>query len=51
MKMLLAGEWVDRDEMIPVYDPYNDCLIDHVPSATAADAERRDPHQQHGRLF
>jgi len=39
MKMLLAGDWVDRDEMIPVYDPYNDGLVDHVPSATAADAE------------
>ncbi len=39
MKMLLAGEWVDRDEMIPVYDPWDDGLIDHVPSATASDAE------------
>jgi glyceraldehyde-3-phosphate dehydrogenase (NADP+) len=40
MKMLLAGEWVDRDEMIPVHDPFDDTLVDEVPSASADDAER-----------
>lgn len=39
MKMLLAGEWVDRDETIDVRDPYDDSLIDTVPSATHADVE------------
>jgi glyceraldehyde-3-phosphate dehydrogenase (NADP+) len=39
MKMLLAGQWVDREKTIDVRDPYDDTLIDTVPSATAADVE------------
>jgi glyceraldehyde-3-phosphate dehydrogenase (NADP+) len=39
MKMLLAGEWVDRDETIDVRDPFDDSLIDTVPSATHDDVE------------
>jgi len=38
MKMLLDSQWVDREEKIPVYDPYDDSIIDHVPSATGEDA-------------
>jgi len=39
MKMLLAGEWVDRPETIDVRDPYDDSLIDTVPSATHDDVQ------------
>jgi glyceraldehyde-3-phosphate dehydrogenase (NADP+) len=39
MKMLLAGKWVDRDETIDVRDPFDNSLIDTVPSATHDDVE------------
>ncbi len=39
MKMLLAGEWVDRERRIEVRDPYDDSLIDTVPCASAEDCE------------
>ncbi|MFQ6093437.1 MAG: aldehyde dehydrogenase family protein [bacterium] len=37
MKMLIHGEWVDREEKIDVLNPYDNELIDTVPSATAED--------------
>ena len=39
MKMLLAGEWVDRTETIDVRDPFDNSLIDTVPSADHDDVE------------
>jgi glyceraldehyde-3-phosphate dehydrogenase (NADP+) len=39
MKMLLAGEWVDRDETIDVTDPFDGSLIDTVPAASSEDVE------------
>ncbi|MBE0461149.1 MAG: aldehyde dehydrogenase family protein [Candidatus Aminicenantes bacterium] len=39
MKMLLNGEWVDRDHRIEVKDPFDDSLIDTVPKATSEDVE------------
>ena len=39
MKMLLDSQWVDREKKIPVRDPYDDTIIDHVPSASPEDAE------------
>ena len=39
MKMLLGDTWVDRDETIDVCDPYDNSVIDTVPSATADDVE------------
>ena len=39
MKMLLAGQWVDREKTIDVCDPFDDNLIDTVPAATAEDVE------------
>ena len=39
MKMLLDGQWVDRDEKIKVIDPFDNSLIDTVPSATTDDVE------------
>jgi glyceraldehyde-3-phosphate dehydrogenase (NADP+) len=40
MKMLLDGEWVDREEKIEVRDPFDDSVIDTVPSATDKDVEK-----------
>ncbi len=39
MKMLVAGEWVDRDERIEVRNPYDNSLIDTVPAGSAADID------------
>jgi glyceraldehyde-3-phosphate dehydrogenase (NADP+) len=39
MKMLLNGEWVDREEKIEVLDPYDQSVIDTVPSSTNDDVE------------
>lgn len=39
MKMLLDGEWVDREVKIEVRDPFDDSVIDTVPSATDQDVE------------
>ncbi len=39
MKFLLNGEWVDRKEKIEVRDPWDNKLIDTVPSATLEDVE------------
>jgi len=39
MKMLVGHEWVDRAETIDVRDPFDNSLIDTVPSATSADVE------------
>jgi glyceraldehyde-3-phosphate dehydrogenase (NADP+) len=36
-KMLLAGEWVERDDVIEVRDPKDNSLISTVPAATADD--------------
>ncbi|RKD72781.1 glyceraldehyde-3-phosphate dehydrogenase (NADP+) [Sinobaca qinghaiensis] len=38
-KMLLGGEWVDREDRIPVYDPENGEQIDSVPAAAKEDME------------
>jgi glyceraldehyde-3-phosphate dehydrogenase (NADP+) len=39
MKMLLNGEWVDREQKIEVRDPFDNSLIDTVPRACPADVE------------
>ncbi|HWR83879.1 MAG TPA: aldehyde dehydrogenase family protein [Candidatus Deferrimicrobium sp.] len=39
MKMLLNGQWVDRDKTIDVTDPFDNSVIDTVPRATAADVQ------------
>jgi len=39
MKMLLDGQWVDSDYKIKVLDPYDNSVVDTIPSATAADVE------------
>ena len=39
MKMLLDGQWVDRDEKIEVTDPFDNSLIDTVPNSSLKDVE------------
>jgi glyceraldehyde-3-phosphate dehydrogenase (NADP+) len=39
MDMFVAGEWVDRGEKIEVRDPFDNTVVDTVPSASAADVE------------
>ncbi len=39
MKMLLGHEWVDRPDTIEVRDPFDNSVIDTVPSATAEDVQ------------
>jgi glyceraldehyde-3-phosphate dehydrogenase (NADP+) len=39
MKMLIGGEWVDRDRRIEVRNSYDDALLDTVPEGSAEDVE------------
>jgi len=38
--MLIDGKWVDRKKKIEVRDPYDDSLVDTVPSASFDDVEK-----------
>ncbi len=40
MKMFIDSEWVDSEKKIPVRDPFDDSVVDEVPSATREDALR-----------
>ena len=39
MKMLLNGQWVDRDKKIDVIDPFDSSVIDTVPAGNDKDVE------------
>lgn len=39
MKMLINGKWVDRKNKIEVRDPWDNTVVDTVPSASAEDVE------------
>lgn len=39
MEMLIAGKWVDKEDTIEVRNPYDNSLLDTVPSATAEDVD------------
>lgn len=39
MKMLIGDRWVDKDERIEVRNPYNDEVVDTVPSGDKEDVE------------
>ncbi len=40
MKMLIAGEWIDKSEKIDVRNPYDNSLVDTVPKGTKDDVLR-----------
>ena len=37
MKMYINGKWLDKDQTAPVFNPYDQSVIDTVPRANAAD--------------
>ncbi len=39
MRMYIGGEWVDRDEKVSVINPYDNSIIDTVPSASVEDVD------------
>ena len=39
MKMYIGGHWVDRDEKVPVINPYSGSQVDTVPRGSAADVD------------
>jgi len=39
MKMFIAGEWVDRDDVINVVHPFDGEVVDTVPQASANDVD------------
>jgi len=40
MEMLIAGKWIDKDEKIEVRNPYDNSLVDTVPSGDSDDIDR-----------
>ncbi len=48
MKMIIGGEFVDKEERIPVLNPEDDSLIDYIPSAGPEDVERAFSLAQEG---
>ena len=39
MRMYIGGEWVDKDEKIPVVNPHDNSVIDTVPGADMEDVD------------
>ncbi len=39
MKMYINGQWIDKAETIPVFNPFDQSLLDTVPRGTSADVE------------
>ena len=37
MKILIDSKWIERDDKIGVYDPFDNSLIDHIPKANRED--------------
>jgi acyl-CoA reductase-like NAD-dependent aldehyde dehydrogenase len=37
MKILIDSKWIDRDDKIGVYDPFDNSLIDYIPKANRED--------------
>jgi len=40
MKILINSKWIDKDDKIGVYDPFDNSLIDHIPKADRDDVNR-----------
>lgn len=38
MQMLIGGKWIDKNEKINVYDPFDNSVIDTIPKADKEDA-------------
>jgi len=48
MKMIIGGNWVDKDEKIDVVNPYDGKVIDTVPRGTADDVDKAVAAAQKG---
>ncbi len=48
MRMLLGGQWVERQSTIEVRDPYDGSLVDTVPAATRKDVDAAFGHALRG---
>lgn len=48
MKMLIGGQWIGSEKTIPVRDPFDNSIIDTVPSATREDLEKAIVSAQKG---
>ncbi|MCP4356993.1 MAG: aldehyde dehydrogenase family protein, partial [Chloroflexi bacterium] len=40
MKILIDSKWIDKDDKIGVYDPFDNSFIDHIPKADRDDVNR-----------
>ncbi len=40
MKMIIGGQWIDKEEKIDVRNPYDNSLVDTVPRGTAEDVKQ-----------
>ena len=40
MRMLIAGEWVEKPQTLEVRNPYDDSVVDTVPAGDAGDVDR-----------
>ena len=40
MRILIDSQWIDKEEQISVYDPFDRSLIDTIPKADRHDVER-----------
>jgi len=40
MKMLIGGNWVEKEATISVHNPFDNSIVDTVPKGTAADVEK-----------
>ena len=50
MKMYIGGEWVDRDDKIPVINPYDNSVIDTVPRGSVEDVDAAVASAERGEL-
>jgi len=40
MKMFIDCQWIEHDEKIAVYDPFDNSVVDYVPKSTKEDAQK-----------
>ncbi len=40
MKILIDSKWVDKDDQVGVYDPFDNSFIDYIPKADREDVKR-----------
>ena len=51
MKMFIGGEWVDRDDKIDVLNPFDQSVVDTIPSATSGDVQAAISSAERGAII